>query len=119
MDEDPEREHRIHNDIIVDAYGAEEHTLSSHYLEDTLAFPFPAHCIAQRHVSPLKTGGVVTVIGMADEEDCEHEMIVIVDLLGRDFGVPLSQLEPVVTIDDDTRQSVADWHYWGARGYEL
>src|SRR5579864_5167765 len=37
---------------------------------------------------PLKTGDEVEVIGMAPEEDCEHEMFVIWSML-----VPVAQIE--------------------------
>lgn len=41
-------------EIIVDAYGPEEQALGwYYYLEGTLQFPFTAHCIARRAISPL------------------------------------------------------------------
>ncbi len=46
---DEEREERIHNEIIVDAYGPEEQAMGwYYYLEDKLCFPFrgPVYCRA-------------------------------------------------------------------------
>jgi hypothetical protein len=43
---DPEREDRIHNQAIVDAYGPEEQAMSwYYYLENKIHFPFRAKCI--------------------------------------------------------------------------
>ena len=45
----PAREHRIEQDIVVDAYGEEERALSwYYYLEGKLQFPFRAKCTAVR-----------------------------------------------------------------------
>jgi hypothetical protein len=33
--------------------------------------------------------------------------------------VPLSQLQPVPKTDEETKQAVADWHYWVQMGYEF
>lgn len=44
---DADRERRIIEEILVDAYGAEERAISwYYYLEDQLGFPFTATCIA-------------------------------------------------------------------------
>ena len=52
---DEEREERITMEIIVDAYGADEQALGwYYYLEEHLAFPFRARCIAERSISPLR-----------------------------------------------------------------
>jgi calcium binding protein len=57
---DPIREDRIHNEAIVDAYGAEERAMGwYYYLENQLQFPFQARCIAANIVSPLSKGETV------------------------------------------------------------
>ncbi|OHB67344.1 MAG: calcium-binding protein [Planctomycetes bacterium RBG_13_60_9] len=87
------REHRIAMEIIVDAYGPEEQAMGwYYYLEEKLGFPFPATCIAERAVSPLRTGEKVEVVGMAPEEECEHEMFVTISREPRKLAVPLSPL---------------------------
>ena len=75
---DADREQRIHMDIIVDAYGPEEQATSWYiYLAETLQFPFPATCTALRAISPLEPGDEFDVVGMAPEEECQHEMFVL------------------------------------------
>jgi hypothetical protein len=115
----PEREERIHNEIIVDAYGEEEQAMSwYYYLKDNLAFPFKAKCSAEIRKSPLKIGETVKVWGMASEEDCEHDMLVMIDFKQREMAVPLKQLEPL-KVDEETLEAVKDWHYWIEQGYQF
>lgn len=116
---DEEREERISMEIIVDAYGPEEQAIGwYYYLDDKLHCPFSARCVARRRTSPLKPGDEVEVVGMAPEEDCEHEMFVLINWKGSELAVPLMQLEGI-QVDEDTQQATEDWHYWVDRGYEL
>lgn len=118
--EDPERENRIMMDIIVDAYGPEEQAMGwFYYLEDAISFPFTAICTSERAISPLNTGDEVEIVGMAPEDECEHEMFVETPWSGRKLAIPLAQVRPIDTSDEKTKEAVADWHYWVARGYEL
>jgi hypothetical protein len=117
--EDEEREERIHMEIIVDAYGPEEQAMSWYfYLADTINFPFSARYVARRATSPLEPGDEVEVTGMAPEEECEHEMFVLIKWKSRPLGVPLMQLEGI-DVDEETQLAIEDWHYWMDRGYEL
>ena len=119
-DKDAEREERIRMEIVVDAYGPEEQAMGwYYYLEDQLQFPFVARCIAERSISPLRTGDEVEVVGMAPEDECEHEIFVMTTWQQRALAVPLSQLEAANDVDEETRQAVEDWHYWVERGYEF
>lgn len=112
-------EHRIEQEIVVDAYSAEERAMSwNYYLEEKLQFPFKAKCIAVREISPLRKGEEVEVVGMAKEDDCMREMFVRVQFAGRKLGVPLAQLDPVKP-DKATREAIEDWRYWAAMGYEF
>ena len=77
-----------------------------------------ARCTAERSISPLRVGDEVDVVGMAPEEECQHEMFVLIRWERRALAVPLAQLEGV-TVDDQTRQVIEDWQYWVAQGYEL
>lgn len=109
---DAERDERIINEVIVDAYTAEEQALGwYYYLERKINFPVKARCVKERMVSPLETDEEVRVVGMTDEEDCMCEMFVRIEWMGREFGVPLTQLEPV-DADSETQEAVADCHYW-------
>jgi len=119
MEKDEAREERIRDEIVVDAYGAEEQALGwYYYLEEKLTFPFRARCICRRTVSPLEVGEEVCVVGMPPEEDCDHEIFVIINWQGRKLGVPLSQLGSV-DVSEETGTAVEDWHYWVAMGYEF
>ena len=116
---DEEREKRITMEIIVDAYTPEEQAMGwSYSLEDQLHFPFVARCITERSISPLRVGDEVDVVAMGPEEECEHEMFVLIRWERRTLAVPLAQLEGIA-VDERTRQAIEDWHYWVAQGYEL
>jgi hypothetical protein len=117
---DPEREERITLEIVPDANDSEEQAMGWYaYLEDTLRFPFTATCIARRAISPLQVKDEVDILGMAPEEECRHEMFVMTRWEKDGLAIPLSQLRPIAHTDDQTKQAVADWHYWVQRGYEL
>jgi hypothetical protein len=116
---DEEREERIHTEIVVDAYGPEEQALGWYtYLSDTLEFPFPARCVTIRRTSPLEIGENVKVVGMASDEECMHEMLVLISWKRRTLAVPLSQLEGI-DLEEETQQAIDDWHYWVQQGYEF
>jgi Calcium binding len=34
-----------------------------------------------------------------------------------ELAVPLAQLKPTTHTDEQTKQAVADWHYWVEMGY--
>jgi len=115
-----ERENRIEEEIIVDAYGPEEQAMGwYYYLDDKLCFPFLATCIAERATSPLRKGDEVEIVRMAPEEECQHEMFVETRWERRTLAVPLSQLKPIAEADEDTKEAVEDWHYWIDQGYML
>ena len=118
-EKDEAREYRISMEIIVDAYDAEEQAMGwYYYLEDKIKFPFPAQCVRTMARSPLHEGERVTVIQMTPENESLHEMIVEIQWQDRKLGVPLVQLHPL-SKDKKTKEAVADWHYWVARGYIL
>lgn len=111
------REERIHNEIIVDAYGPEEQALGwYYYLENKVQFPFTARCIGSKAVSPLRKGETVEVRGLAPEDSCAHDMLVFILWHGRNVAVPLSQLTAIYA-DESTVEAIGDWHYWLAQGY--
>ncbi len=116
---DEEREWRIYNEIVVDAYGPEEQAIGWYtYLDDTLQVPFRARCIAEQIVSPLRIGDKIEIMGMAPVEACDHEMLVLTTWRQRTFGIPLAQIEGI-GVDEDTEQAIADWQYWVGAGYRL
>ncbi len=112
-------EERIIMEIVVDAYDEGERALGwYYYLDDRLAFPFKAKCVARREISPLKRGEEVEVVGMPSEDECEREMFVTVEWEKRTVALPLSQLIGV-DVDAETGQAIEDWHYWAKQGYEF
>jgi hypothetical protein len=114
---DPVREERIHEEIIVDAYGPEEQAMGwYYYLEDKIHFPFQAKCIASKVTSPLQKGESVEVRGLASEDTCSDDMLVLIRWQGRTMAVPLSQLT-AIDPDESTREAIKDWHYWVAQGH--
>jgi len=81
------REHRIAEEIVVDACSSDERAMSwYYYLEGKLDFPVKAKCVAKRAVSPLRRGEAVDVLGMAPEEDCTGGMLVLVRFAGAGSG---------------------------------
>ena len=109
---DEEREERIKMEIIVDAYTQDEQAMGWHiYLDEMMDFPFEARCIEEQEVSLLEEGETVRVVGKPLSEPSLRQQFVTIEWKGREFGVPLSQLEPVEA-GDDTAQAIADWHYW-------
>ena len=109
---DAERDERIEMEIIVDAYTADEQAMGWHiYLEETMEFPFDARCIEEQEVSPLEEGETVRVVGKPSSEPSLRQQFVTIQWMDREFGVPLSQLEPVEA-STATEQAVSDGHYW-------
>ncbi len=116
---DPVREDRIENEAIVDAYGPQEQAMGwYYYLENKLSFPFRAKCIASKITSPLQKGEDVEILGMASEDACAEDMLVLVRWQGRKLAVPLVQLL-AVNPDDSTVEAIGDWHYWVGQGYQF
>jgi hypothetical protein len=116
---DEAREQRIEMEIVVDAYGPEEQAAGWYtYLDEHLQFPFTAHCIARRAISPLEPGDEFEVVGLAPEEECRHEMFVLTRWRPHELAIPLMQVEGL-SADKETQQAIEDWHYWVNHGYEL
>jgi hypothetical protein len=116
---DPKREHRIVMEIVVDAYDEHERAMGwYYYLEGHLHFPFTATCISRRSISPLRVKDRVEVLSMALEDECEHEMFVMIRWEKEGLAVPLGQLRPIAA-EAKNKQAVEDWHYWVKQGYQF
>ena len=115
---DPLREDRIRNEAIVDASPEEQALGWYYYLRERIRFPFPATCAAANPRSPLRKNETATVLRMAPENACEHDILVQIRWQNRKIAVPLSQLEPVAG-DESTQEAIKDWHYWVNRGHVL
>ena len=53
---------------------------------------------------------------MADADDCNRELVVLIKWRGESLAVPLVQLEATAPTAI-TRQVLVDWKYWIDRGY--
>lgn len=116
---DPVREERIDEEITVDAYGPEEQAMGwYYYLEDKIRFPFKAKCVISNAISPLRKGESVDVLGLAPQDTCLSDMLVLIRWQSRNMAVPLSQLT-AITLDESTCEAIKDWHYWVAQGYRF
>lgn len=73
---DPLREDRIRNEAIVDASPEEQALGWYYYLRERIRFPFPAICAAANPRSPLRKNETATVLRMAPENACEHDILV-------------------------------------------
>ena len=114
-----EREDRILNEIVVDAYDEVERAMGwYYYLQEHLATQFEARVRFEHPTSPLRVGDKVNVLGLAPEEVCEHDMFAVVRWASREFAVSMAQLHPL-TSDKLILQAFADWHYWLERGNEF
>lgn len=99
-------------EIVVDAYTQDKQPMGWHiYLEEAMNFPFEARCIEEQEVSPLEEGEKIRVIGNLSSEPSLRQQFGTIGWMDREFGVPLSQLEPV-DASDDTEQAGSNWHYW-------
>lgn len=113
------REKRIENEIVVDAYTSDERALGWYYhLQGKLRFPFEATCTKRRATSPFRVGELLSIMGLAPEDDCMNEIIVMTEWHGRALGVPLAQLSPR-KVDAQTKEGIDDWHYWVAMRYQF
>ena len=63
-------------------------------------------------------GETIEVQGMAPEEACSSDMLVLIKWQGRTLALPLSQLQPIKG-HNATNEAITDWHYWVAQGYCL
>lgn len=105
-------------EIVVDCYDEHERAMGWYsYLQDQIRFPFTAICNAKRAISPLRVKDEVEVIEMSPEEECGHEVFVTIRWEKDGLAVPLAQLKPIAATDEQTKQAVADWHYWVSMGY--
>ena len=102
------RERRIEMEAVVDANGSEERSMGwYYYLEGHIEFPFKAKCISEKSTSPLTKSEVVEAIGMAPEDECEHDMFVKIRWNGRKLAVPLSQLKGVAVNRENSSRLAA------------
>ena len=82
------------------------------YLDDHIRFPFAAtfRSVAREPVE---------VIDLACIDYWEDEVLVTLGGTKSGYDVLLSEVQPTDAADAQTRQAIADWHYWVKRGYHF
>ena len=109
----------IEDEVTVDCY--DEYEVCSGWqcwLGDNLATPFEAVCRAKNARSPLGVGEQVTVLAMVDTGNFTSDMFVSVRWQGREFGVPLEQLQ-AIDPTPETQTAMDVWAYWVRKGYSM
>jgi len=79
------------------------------YLQNTMKFPFNAKVINHIKTAPLNVGDIVEVIDMADDDVCEHEMMVNIKLNDDELAIPLKKIA-AIDADNKTSEAIDDWH---------
>lgn len=122
MEIDEIRETRINTEILADAEDKEDRAMGwYYYLDDTLNFPFVAKWKKKSRKSSTIDEKEVEVLGMSPEDDCLRDMYVDVADIGKEDEInaaKLSEIEPI-DADEETKEALADWQYWLARGYKF
>ncbi|TVP61200.1 MAG: calcium-binding protein [Nodularia sp. (in: Bacteria)] len=123
VERDENREHRIKTEIIVDAEDQKDRVMGWYnYLDDNLNVPFMAKLTKKSGKTSAVEEQKVEVLGMAPDDECLTDMYVeVVYPHGQDEDVFTAKLSDLVAIhtDTDTKEAIADWHYWLARGYKI
>jgi hypothetical protein len=115
---DEDREERITYEVLVDCYDEYEMRLGwYYYLEGKLEFPFEA--LWQSGKTSQQT---VEVLGMAHEDDCTTDMLVVIKYqegkLSDELVVPLTEIS--LQGENSLREdAIADWLYWLDHGGQL
>jgi hypothetical protein len=110
---DEERDHRIHDEIIVDAYGEEEQAMSwYYYMEENLAFPMKAKVKLRFRGGKTEEKAVKIV-----EIDPESETSLTLRLgitEGKSDRVQYISPEDIVSIQttEGNSEILNDWLYW-------
>lgn len=112
--EDPDRENRIAEEVLVDTYDIyEEMAAWEAYLEDRVSFPFQAHW------GDPDSGEEVEVLSFDDNNECDTNIFVKVHYQNGDeadeLSVLLVEIVPI-EVDEDSQQAIEDWQYWVEKG---
>ena len=118
-DEEAMLQQIIEDEITVDCYDEfERYSGWQCYLEDNLAMPFEAVCREKNARSPLKVGEKVTVVSITDTGNYCSDILVTVHWQGREFGVPLAQLQ-AIDPTPETKLAMDAWAFWRGSGYSF
>ena len=88
-------------------------------LSDKLQFPFTSQVYpGPKYFTLWKKETRWKCWGWLPSSECEHEMFVEMRWKKRNLAVPLSQLQ-IIGGGEETKEAVADWHYWVGQGYQF
>ncbi|MDR0913053.1 MAG: calcium-binding protein [Methanobrevibacter sp.] len=123
MEKDLNREKRIDDGPICDAYGDEEISWAwEAYMDDRLIFPFKAKII-NNSSTDIPIGEIVTVIDSLDEFDIAGTVSYLKDnsysintLIvnwndKKEFFVSFEDLKEI-NANDEAIEAIKDWNYW-------
>ena len=114
-EKDAERDHRIHDEIIVDAYGDEEQAMSwYYYMEENMEFPMQAKVKLRLRGGKTEEKAVKIV-----EIDPESETSLTLRLgitEGKSDRVQYISPEDIVSIQtsEGNLEVLNDWLYWNS-----
>lgn len=113
MNTEEEREERIQNEIIVDAYNDEEVKMGWYtYMQDELQFPFTATTMIKRRSGQYKKQTIdVLDLAEADDNYFGNDMMLEAAYTEDIFIVPMTELTNIQA-DESTTQALEDWKYW-------
>ena len=66
---------------------------------------FTTECIATNKRNPLELDERITVIQMADENYCEHDMYVDISWNGKNLAIPFAKIKPLYA-DEDPAEAI-------------
>lgn len=116
---DPDREHRIALEPLADLDFPEQQASGWHpYLSNHLSFPQHAVWAGDPPLSLRRSGRQLTVLGLADEAECEDDGDAWIAWQGDELDVPLTDLR-LTDPDPASKQAVGDWRSWVERGHPL
>jgi hypothetical protein len=81
-----------------------------------MTFPFMATVEAAQLRGLSPESGPLEVVGLAPEDDCMNQMVIVAKSEGRSVHIPLSACV-CREVSESTLRAVEDWQYWVARGY--
>ena len=108
---DKERQERIENEIIVDAYDDGEVKMGWYtYMQDELCFPFTADVMIKKR-SGKKVKQKVDVLDLANDDYFGNDMMLEVAYTDDVFRVGMRELINVEA-NEETIQAIGDWFFW-------
>jgi hypothetical protein len=111
------RETRFAEEILREAEDKTERAMAwYYYLDDKINFRFSAVWNKINRKTSTVEKKNVEVLCMSDADICLNNMYVVISYMDDQYDVKLSEIE-AIDADEQTKEALADWGYWLARGY--